>query len=89
VQTLPLAQSALVAQLVRQDSPDDAQLYAPQGDGTTMRQVPPPLQVRAGIDVPPLQLAAPQTVPLAYLRQAPLPSHAPSVPQLAAPWSAH
>jgi hypothetical protein len=89
VHTLPLAQSAVVAQVVRQLSPDDAQVYAPHGAGTTMRQVPPPLQVRAGIDVPALQLAAPQTVPLAYLRHEPLPSHAPSVPQLVAPWSAH
>jgi len=30
-----------------------------------MRQLPPPLQVRAGIDVAPLQLAPPHTVPLA------------------------
>src|SRR6185369_11474693 len=89
VQMLPLAQSAVVAHVVRQLSPDDAHVYAPQGAGTTMRQVPPPLHVRAGIDVPALQLAAPHTVPLAYLRHAPLPSHAPSVPQLAAPWSAH
>jgi hypothetical protein len=51
--------------------------------------VPPPLQVRAGVHVEPLQLAAAHTVPLAYRRHAPAPSHAPSCPQLAAPSSAH
>jgi hypothetical protein len=60
---LPAAQSPSAVQLVRQ-LPPDAQVYAPHDDGTTIRQVPPPLQVRAGIDVPPLQLAAPHTVPL-------------------------
>jgi hypothetical protein len=51
--------------------------------------VPVPLQVRAGVNVVPLQLAATHTVPLAYSRQAPPPSQKPSAPQVAAPLSAH
>jgi hypothetical protein len=39
------------------------------------------------VEEPPGQDAAAQAVPAAYTRHAPLPSHAPSVPQLAAPWS--
>jgi hypothetical protein len=51
--------------------------------------VPVPLQVRAGENVEPTQVAVAQTVPVAYRRQPPLPSHMPSVPQLVAPLSAH
>jgi len=51
--------------VVRQVSPAAAQTYAPHDDGTTIRQLPPPLHVRAGIDIPPLHAAVPQTVPLA------------------------
>ena len=87
MQTWPATQSPSFAQLVRQVSPD-AQVYAPHEAGTTIRQVPPPLHVRAGIAIAPLQLAAAHTVPLAYFRHAPAPSQAPSFPQLAAPWSA-
>ena len=36
-----------------------------------------------------MQVPAAQVVPLAYKRQPPTPSQAPSAPQLAAPWSAH
>jgi len=64
VQTLPAAQSPVVEQLVRQASPE-AHVYAPHDSGTTMRQVPPPLHVRAGIEVALMQLAAAQTVPVA------------------------
>src|SRR5882672_3350531 len=48
-----------------------------------------PLQERTCVSVEELagQDAAWQAVPAAYTRQAPLPSQAPSVPQLAAPWS--
>jgi hypothetical protein len=51
--------------------------------------VPWPSHVRAGVklDEPLGHDAAVQAVPAAYRRQAPLPLHAPSVPQLAAPWS--
>jgi len=48
-----------------------------------------PLQVRAGEKVDPVQLAPTQTVPFAYRRQPPAPSHMPSVPQPAAPLSSH
>jgi hypothetical protein len=45
------------------------------------------LHIAAGVSVEPVQLAATQVVPAAYLRQAPLPLHEPSVPQVAIPWS--
>jgi hypothetical protein len=38
----------------------------------------------AGVNVATEQTSIPQTVPTAYLRQAPLPSQVPSVPQVAA-----
>jgi hypothetical protein len=88
MQVKPGAQSPGAEQLVRHASLE-AQVYAPHDAGTTIRQVPPPLQVRAGIVASPPQLAFAQTVPLAYRRQAPAPSHVPSFPQLAAPSSAH
>ena len=62
---LPVAQSPLPAQAVRHTSPAASHVYAPQDAGTTIKQLPPPLQVRAGIDIAPPQLAAPHTVPLA------------------------
>jgi hypothetical protein len=40
-----------------------------------------PLQVDAALAMPALQVPALQIEPAAYLRQAPLPSHLPSVPQ--------
>lgn len=48
-----------------------------------------PLHVRGGVYVEPPQLSATQVVPLAYRRQEPPPSQAPSVPQVVAPLSAH
>ena len=47
------------------------------------------LHVAAGVSVVPVQTAATQVVPEAYLRQTPLPLHEPSVPQVAMPWSVH
>ena len=61
----------------------------PHDDAVVVWQVPVPLQVRAGVNVDPEQLCATQIVPLAYSRQAPPPSQAPSVPQVEAPLSAH
>jgi hypothetical protein len=52
-------------------------------------QVPVPLQVRAGVNVDPVQLAATHVVPLAYRRQPPPPSQVPSVPHVEAPESLH
>jgi hypothetical protein len=54
-------------------------------------QFPTPSQAPIGLAVEPLQLAVPQLVPSAPLRQAPLPSHVPSSPQgglvaAQAPW---
>jgi hypothetical protein len=43
----------------------------------------------AGVNVAIEQASMPQMVPTAYLRQAPFPSQVPSVPQVAAVWSAH
>ena len=43
------------------------------------------LHVAFGVSVDPVQLAGTQVVPAAYLRQALLPSHEPSVPQVATP----
>jgi hypothetical protein len=54
-----------------------------------VRQVPAPSQVRAGVNVVPEQVDATQVIPMACSRQPPLPSQVPSVPQLAAPMSAH
>jgi hypothetical protein len=51
--------------------------------------VPVPLQVRAGVNVVPEQVAAAHCVPAAYSRQAPAPLHMPSVLQAGAPRSAH
>ena len=48
-----------------------------------------PLQVRAGVNVVPVHVAAAHCVPALYRRQAPLPLHMPSVLQLDAPRSAH
>ncbi|MES1205989.1 MAG: hypothetical protein ABUS79_08625, partial [Pseudomonadota bacterium] len=52
---------------------------------------PPPLQVAAGVNVfvPAGQLAPLQAVPDGYSWHAPAPSHLPSVPHEAAPWSTH
>ena len=53
------------------------------------RHVPMPSHERGADSVEPVQLAAPQFVPAAYLRQAPLPSHLPSVPHDVPPMSVH
>jgi hypothetical protein len=47
----------------------------------TVRQVPAPSQVRAGVSVVPAQLAAAHCVPAATWRHFPAPSHVPSLPQ--------
>jgi len=60
-----------------------------QLDVETVRQVPLPLQVRAGVAVAPVQAGATHCVPVTYSRQAPAPLQVPSLPQLAAPASVH
>jgi hypothetical protein len=76
---LPVAQFALVVQLV-------AQALVPQMNGVHcfgagVTQVPLPLQVAAGWALPAVQEAAPQLVPETKFRQAPAPLHVPSRPQ--------
>src|SRR5947207_3617281 len=51
--------------------------------------VPSPSQRAAAFSIVPVQVCDAQTVPEAYLRQAPVPSQTPSVPQLCAPMSSH
>jgi hypothetical protein len=63
--------------------------YGAHGDVAGVVHTPLVLQVDAGVSVVPVQLAAMQVVPDAYLRQAPLPLQEPSVPQVAMPWSVH
>ena len=70
VGALALAQASIALAFEFADVVDRAKAlaahaYAPHDDGTTIKQLPPPLHVRAGIDMPPLHAAAPQTVPLA------------------------
>jgi hypothetical protein len=48
-----------------------------------------PLQVRAGVNVVPVHVAAAHWVPAAYSRHAPLPLHEPSVLQAVMPRSLH
>jgi hypothetical protein len=50
---------------------------------------PLPSQVKGAVALPPVQVAALQTVPTAYLRQPPEPLQVPSLPQPAEPWSLH
>ena len=49
----------------------------------------PPVQREASVRVEPLHDGSLQTIPVGYLRQAPLPSQVPSKPQLALPSSGH
>jgi len=88
VQTLGATQSASAVHVARH-VPLPPHLYAPQPDDVTVPHTPAPLQVRAGVNVVPLQVDAAQVEPIAYRRQAPLPSHVPSLPQVFAPWSVH
>jgi len=52
-------------------------------------QVPEVSQRPATVWAPAVHESMPQTVPEAYLRQAPAPSHCPSRPHVAAPASLH
>jgi hypothetical protein len=88
VQTLGATQSVSAVQVTRQ-LPLGPQLYAPQLVAVAVPHVPAPSQVRAGVNEVPVQVDAAQVVPLAYRRQAPLPSQVPSVPQVDGPWSLH
>jgi hypothetical protein len=85
----PDAQSVVVVQLVLQ-RPAEPHVNGEQSTAAeAARHVPAPSQLRAAVARPDVQAAGTQTVPTTYFRQPPLPSQAPSAPQLAAPWSAH
>ena len=64
MQTFGDTQSAFVVQVVRQ-VPIVPQVYAPQDVLDTVWQVPVPLQLRAGVNVEPVQLGATQVDPIA------------------------
>ena len=59
-------------------------LYAPHVAGEPGAQAPVASHLPAGVNVATEQASMPQTVPTAYLRQAPFPSQVPSVPHVAA-----
>jgi hypothetical protein len=82
------AQSALLAQSVRQAAP------APHTKGSHIevvagRQTPAPSQLRAEVIVEPVQEAVAQVVPADHWRHPPLPSQVPSLPQVALSAAAH
>jgi hypothetical protein len=82
-QYAPNAQSALVMQLVRQ-----APAVQPNGShaiADAAAHVPLPSHICAAVSMLPVQVAAAQLVPDGYSLQAPVPSQAPLVPQLADP----
>jgi hypothetical protein len=88
VHTLPVVQSALVLQVVRQLPP------VPHTNGLQVcmvpaPHVPAPSQRPASVAVEPVQVGMMHWVPLACSRHLPAPSQAPSVPQLAVPMSVH
>jgi len=64
MQTFGATQSAFAVQVVRH-VPPVPHMYAPQDVFVTVWQVPVPLQVRAGVNVEPVQLGATQVDPIA------------------------
>jgi hypothetical protein len=82
--TYPAAQSAAAVHVVRHVL-FVSQAYVPHEDCVPGWQVPAPLHVRAWVYVPAAQVAAAHEVPAAYFSHAPAPSHAPFIPQVAAP----
>jgi len=63
--------------------------YGAHDTGSTIKQVPPPLQVRAAVAVDPVQVAAAHVVAPEYFRHAPEPSQVPSSPHVIMPSSEH
>jgi hypothetical protein len=85
LQTFPGTQLSSTVHAVKQRSPLHLNgAHATLFGGT---QAPVALQVAAGVYTPLPQRSAAHIVPGAYLRQARAPSHLPSVPHEAAPWS--
>jgi hypothetical protein len=81
-QLLVATQSALVVQLVLQVGVAVSQRYGLQAVLVTVLQTPVPSHVRCGVCVEPVQVAAAHCVPFTQNRQAPAPSHIPSVPHV-------
>jgi hypothetical protein len=77
-QVVPATQSVFVAQMVKQA--DGPQTKLPGQATDVCAHVPAPLQVLTTL-LDPEQVVAPQLVPAAVFRQAPVPSHVPSNPQ--------
>ena len=82
LQVAPGAQSAFDVQVILQTLLGVSQARGSHRDWFTVRQVPAPSQVRAGVSVVPMQLWSTQTVPGIHWRQCPEPSQVPSVPQV-------
>jgi hypothetical protein len=78
-QKYPATQSVLAVHEVTQA--ETPHMKAPHELLVTVRQVPVPSQVRAGVSVPAVHDPAAQTVPAAQNPQAPAPLHMPSCPQ--------
>ena len=87
--TFPVEHWVLTEQVSRQTSLVAAQTYGAQSRPLPGRHPPVPLQRLGEICRPLAHEPGPHTVPLAYSRQAPLPSQTPVVPQLGAPASGH
>jgi len=83
----PVTQSELPAQLVLHVVAP--QMYGLQDLSIPAAHFPEASQRPATICAPAMHESAPHTVPTAYLRQAPAPSHCPSRPQVAAVPSVH
>jgi hypothetical protein len=88
-QRFDVTQSALVLHVVLQAFVVTSQRNGSQSELVTVRQTPAPSQVRGGVSVDPLHVAAAHCVPAAQRRHAPAPLHSPSVPHTAADVNAH
>jgi hypothetical protein len=89
MQKYDVAQSVSDEQLVLQTFAATSHSYSLHDEVVAAAQVPVPVQARGAEYVVPVQLASAHTVPPTYLRQAPLPSQVPSLPQVEAPPSTH
>jgi hypothetical protein len=81
-QLLVVTQSAFVVQLVLQVGVAVLHRYGSQSELVTDRQTPAPSHVRCGVSVEPMHVAGAHWVLFAQVRQAPVPLHMPSSPQV-------
>ena len=79
---LVVTQSAAVAQVVLHAAAAVSHRYGSHSELVTDRQTPAPSQVRCGVSVDPVHVAAAHCVPVAQKRHAPAPLHMPSVPHV-------